>query len=281
MINHLIVNGCSWTSGNELEQDIEFDNLLKLMNLTKQDPSDPLNWVIINDDKIPVASYDKFYDLLNWPFFLKENLGANKLTNLSIGGASNSRIVRTTVDKIMSLNSSQYQETMVVIGWTVSERDEICLDKTWQQWNATQSFETTADRSALVDNQLIKKINKIHEDYIVYLNSDYGFVKKYFQQVYLLSNLLENLGIKYFFFNALPAWWQAGNLAFKVDVNKEFSNQLAWHEDKINILGNSNNMHKFISDNNLPVATLMHPLSNGHRAWAKYLSMVMQERKII
>jgi hypothetical protein len=138
----------------------------------------------------------------------------------------------------------------------------------------------TVDRLTYPDEQLIEKVSRIHEDYILYMHSDYGSVKRYFQQVYLLSNLLDNLGIKYFFFNALPAWWKAGNLAFDVDVLAEFPDNLIWHENN-NLLSNDDTMHRFINSNKWPVAKFMHPLSQGHLAWANYLHEVMQSRGIL
>jgi hypothetical protein len=278
MIKNLVVNGCSWTAGNELEEDPEFNALLQVNGLTKEDPADPLNWRLLDANGEAVATYDDLYNMLNWPCYLQEKLGIEQLTNLAAGGGSNARIVRTTIDYVMSLTPEQCQETMIVIGWTVSERDEICIGKDWQRWNATQPFATTVDRLTCGDESLIEKISRIHEDYILYLHSDYGSVKQYFQQVYLLSNLLENLGIKYFFFNALPAWWQAGNLAFNVDVFEEFEDQLVWHENSRYMLSNDDTMYKFINDNNWPVATHMHPLTKGHLAWANYLYEVMQLR---
>lgn len=281
MIKTLIVNGCSWTAGNELELDPEFDRLIKLNSLTKQDPADPLNWNLLDAEGNPVATFDNLYNLLNWSGYLKEKIGAEELINLATGGGSNARIMRTTVDYVMSLSAEQCQETMIVIGWTVSERDEIHVGDEWQRWNSTQPFAMTVDRLMMTDEELIEKVSRIHEDYILYLHSDYASVKKYFQQCYLLANLLENLGIKYFFFNALPAWWQAGELAFNVDVEEEFADHLMWHENQRNTLSNNDTMYKFINDNAYPQGPYMHPLSQGHLAWANYLSMVMQERGII
>lgn len=281
MIKHLVVNGCSWTAGNELEDDPEFDEILKVNGLSKQDPNDPMNWNIIDDQGEVVGTYDNLYNMLNWSGYLKTCINAEELTNLATGGGSNTRILRTTVDYVMSLTPEQCKETMVVIGWTVSERDEICLGNNFQRWNATQPFSMTVDRLIFSDESLIDKISRIHEDYIMYLHSDYGSVKRYFQQEYLLANLLENLGIKFFFFNALPAWWHGGNLAFDVDVFKEFPEQLIWHENNNNLLSNDDTMYNFINSNNWPVAKHMHPLSQGHLAWANYLHRVMQERGIL
>jgi hypothetical protein len=281
MIKTLMVNGCSWTAGNELEQDPEFDNIIRANGLTKQNAEDPMNWNLVDVHGNPVATYDDLYNMLNWAGYLRDKLGVEELVNLSTGGGSNTRILRTTIDYVMSLTPKQCRETMIVIGWTVSERDEIHVGGAWQRWNATQPFAMTVDRLLMADDALIEKISRIQEDFILYVNSDYASVKRYFQQTYMLANLLENLGIKYFFFNALPAWWKAGNLAFNVDVHKEFPDNIIWHENQRNILSNNDNMHKFINSNAWPQGQYMHPLSQGHLAWANYLHMIMQERGIV
>jgi hypothetical protein len=281
MIKHLVTNGCSWTSGNELEFDPEFDRLLQRLKLVKVDSTNPLNWNLNDLDGNWATTFDVLYNHLNWSGYLKDKIGAEQLTNLSTGGGSNARILRTTLDYVLKLPQELRKETLVVIGWTVSERDEMYIANSWQRWNATQPFNITADRIKMPDDSLVDKITRIQEDYIVYLYNDYAAAGKYFQQSYLLANLLENLGIKYFFFNALPAWWESGELEFKVDVVKEFKEQVQWQETHSNCLSNSNTMYKFVNDHKYPIAPCFHPLSQGHLAWANYLIEVMLERNII
>jgi len=89
----LYANGCSYTSGCELEGPNVGDSQY-------------------NKDRA-------------WPSILAKKLGA-KVINESKAGGSNDRIVRTTLDWI--LNNSSTEELLVVIGWTDPYRSEIKID---------------------------------------------------------------------------------------------------------------------------------------------------------
>ena len=274
MIKTLVVNGCSWTAGNELEQDPKFDTIIKKNGLAKQDPNDPINWNFIDANGNTASTYDDIYDLLNWAGCLKEKLGIEELINLSMGGGSNSRILRTTIDYVMSMTPKQCQETMIVIGWTLSDRDEINIGNYWHRWNTAQPFKMIVDRGLITDD-LIEKVNKIHEDYILYILNENASIKRYFQHSYLLANLLENLGITYFFFNALPAWWP------NTYVENDFGVNLVWHNNQRTILSNNDCMYNFIKNNALPKGQYGHPLAEAHSEWANYLLQIMQGRGIV
>ena len=202
MIKRLVVNGCSWTAGNELEHSPEFMTLITEAGLRKQNPNDLNDWNLLDSNNVHVSTFDKFYDKLNWAGYLREKLAVPELINLSTGGGSNTRILRTTIDYIMTLPESERAETLIVVGWTIAERDEIYVANSWQRWNATQTFSSTVDRLTLNEDKLIKKLDKFQEDYIALVHNDYHAVYRYFQQSYFLSNLLDNLGILFFFFNA-------------------------------------------------------------------------------
>jgi len=281
MIKHLVTNGCSWTAGNELECDPKMDDIIKQLGLVKSSPNNPLDLSLKDSAGNYATSMDKFYDHFNWAGVLKEKLGAEQLTNLSVGAGSNARILRTTTDYVMQLSKDQRAETLVVVGWTTSERDEFYIGEGWQRWNATQPFSMTVDRLTMNDDTLIDKITKIQEDFILYIYNDYASVSKYFQQIYLLSNLLENLNIKYLFFNALPAFWEKGTHAFNVDVKTEFKEKIDWQNSHNNFLSTTKSMYNFINYRNYPVAPYLHPLSLGHADWADCLYKELDLRNII
>jgi hypothetical protein len=279
MIKRLVVNGCSWTSGNELEHSPEFIKLINDTGLRKQDPKDYNNWNLLDKNNQLVSRFDQYYDQFNWAGYLKEKLDIPELVNLSTGGGSNTRILRTTIDYVMSLPRRSLRQTLVVIGWTASDRDEIYVNNGWQRWNATQAFSTTVDRLLFDDKKKIKKIDKMQQDYIANVQSDYAAVFKYFQQCYLLANLLENLKIPYVFFNALPTWWASGPLAADIDAD-EFSNHIEWQQQNNRFITDTT-MFNFINDGDYPLAPYKHPLAQGHAAWADYLYNDLTERQLI
>jgi hypothetical protein len=281
MIKHLVVNGCSWTAGNELECDPDFAQLIASMGLHKQNPADPFNWNLLDSAGNAAATFDQLFDRFNWAGNLQQRLGAGRLTNLATGGGSNTRILRTTIDYAMNMSAEEKKTTLLVIGWTVSERDEIYVENSWQRWNATQPFDVTVDRQQLDDTAKIKRLGRFQEDYIAYVHSDYAALHRYFQQVYLLANLLDNLNINYFFFNALPAWWQGGDLAVDCDVANDFAKFLDWQESHSRFMGHSQTMFGFINNGKYPLAPYLHPLAQGHKAWAENLFTAMTYRNII
>jgi hypothetical protein len=281
MIKTLYVNGCSWTAGNELEQDLEFDLHIDNLGLYKEDPADPFNWNLLDKKTHKLSAvYSDFYNEFNWGKHIADAVDA-KYINESKGGGSNARIVRTTLDYVLSLSEQDRKELLIVIGWTCSDRSEIYLENAWQLWNNTQPFGQTVDRLLFDNEKTISAVERIQEQSCVYLNSDTANMQNYFQLVYLLANTLENLGVKFFFFNALPAWWIGGDLQCKINVEEQFKSYITWHEQHNNILGATDSMYAFIHDNRLPVAKYLHPLCYGHRAWAAYLLDNLQARGII
>jgi len=281
MIKTVYTNGCSWTFGSELEQDRLFRNFLNNQQWKMQDPADELNWNIVDKNNEIVSRFDHHYDKFNWSGQISKLVGATELVNHALGGGSNNRILRTTLDYVRSLSPNDYKTTLIVIGWTAAERNEIYVNKEWQRWNINQPFNQTVDKLHVTDEDYINRIDKLHQDYIGLIHDDYVNIKTYFDTVYLLSNTLTNLGIKHYFFNALPAWWEGGE--YKTDCNVEqcFAQELHWHENHKNIQNFSDSFMHFVHRNNYVVAKYLHPLHDAHVDWANYIYNEMSTKGII
>lgn len=271
MIDTLYVNGCSWTVGNELEQDPTFLEMLAEHSLHLFNPDDPLDSNLVNDNGEIVSTLFELFNDYVWAGKLKKLLNIPNLINDSIGGASNARILRTTIDFLLQLPKDKRSSTLVVIGWTVTERDEIFLKNNWHRFNLTQKFSNILDRTIISDEEFIKKVDKFQEDYVANIYEDISGIQKYFQGVYLLSNLLENLGICYYFFSALPQWWTAGELQVSCNVEERFPIQAEWYESHSNIHAMRDNMFVFVRDHQFLLGKYGHPLLEGHTAWATHL----------
>lgn len=281
MIETLYTNGCSWTFGSELEQDSLLVEHLASLGMYIQDPSDDMNWNIVDKDGNIVSRFDCHYDMFNWSGYLKKALGADKLINHATGGGSNARILRTTLEYVMSLSPEQRATTLVVIGWTVAERDEIYVKKSWERWNLSQQFSSTVDRLAISDQGFIDSIDKFQDNYQGLVYDDDERILKYFNGAYLLSNTLNNLGIKHLFFNALPAWWEGGEYKSDCDPYVTFPVQLHWHENNNNTLRFRDSMMHFVHRTNKPVGKYLHPMHEAHESWSKHLYSQLQKRNII
>lgn len=281
MIKRLYVNGCSWTAGNEIECSPEFEQFIKEQGWQRTDASDPLNWDLQDAQGKLVSTVDKHYDLFNWAGELKQQLGAEQLINDATGGGSNDRVVRTTVEYVKHLSPARRKNTLVVIGWTIADRSEILIDRHWQRFNPAQQFSQTVDRIVLQDNLLIEQLDQYQQQYVSYVFNDRQRVHNYFQSLYLLSNLLDNLGIPYYFFNALPAWWNAGGDQISFDVLTEFASEINWLESHKNIHSRHDTMFGYVHQNNLPVAPYGHPLAAAHKSWAQHLHNHLLLRNIV
>jgi hypothetical protein len=281
MIETLYVNGCSWTAGNELETDPEFLKFMRRHRWRRQDPDDDINWNLINRRGQVVCTADQHFDLFNWAGELKKLIGANTLINAAAGGGSNDRVVRTTIEYVRTLSPLQRSKTLIVIGWTLAERSEIMVGQHWQRFNPAQLFSETADRQYITDQRQLTSIDQTQQYYLSTIFNDRQRVHNYIQSVYLLSNLLDNLGIHYYFFNALPAWWTAGSDQVSFDVVTEFSSDLLWQEQHRHIHSRHDTMFGYVHKHNLPTARYGHPLSQAHKKWAQHLFGYMHYKNIL
>jgi hypothetical protein len=282
MIHTLYVNGCSWTAGNELEQSPEYHKHISELGLQIEDPADHMNWNLVDNNRQFAGRFEDHYNLFSWPGRVKENLEIPVLVNDALGAASNRRILRTTMQYLMNTDREQLKETLVVIGWTVSARNELYIERNsmggWQVFNPTQPFSTTYDRRIPIEEQDLAKLDDFQNFHTAYVYNDYSGVFDYLQCAYLLSNLLENLQVPYLFFNALPPWWDAGNYKTNCDVLTEFPSEIKWHINHNRILHFNNSMYGFINTNSYPLGKYLHPLASGHAAWGDYLTKAIRAR---
>lgn len=244
----LYANGCSWTAGNGIECDP-----------TLQDKPVHERW----------AAHKEF----NWAKVLADKMGMNCI-NESQGAGSNKRMVRTTCDFLQSLPDEEYKNLFVVLGWSTVDRNEIYLQEggkgQWCMFNATQpisSHHPPFSKSFLKDADSFQR---------AYIATAYNYTANYyafFQEMYLMSNLLESLGIPYLFFSSLP--WRR-YATYPGDVEKDFARQIVkLKKPQILNMRDCDDMNNVMSDfcriNSLPMAPDHHTMIEGHKAWAEHL----------
>lgn len=256
MINYLYTNGCSWTAGNGIEQD-----------------------PIISH--VPYPEKYRFLLELNWPKKLSDHLRV-PFMNEAQGAGSNKRMIRTTCDFLRKYPKSEYENLLVVLGWTTADRNEIYFEENentrgWCLFNASQpvSSHGVPFRPDFSSN-FLNSIDEWQKQYVGDFFSVHSNYSYYFQELYLMSNMLENLKIKYLFFSSLP--WKTmiykgqGDdvvfLPFETEINelkKPNILQTRDCDDSLNV------MWDFCKHNNLPMAPDFHTMSVGHAEWAKHL----------
>jgi len=284
MIKHLVTNGCSWTAGNELECDMAYQDYL-IEHELRHSPVD--KWVLIDKNNKPAGHVNDYWCKFNWPGKLSEKLAIPTLIDQSVGGGSNSRILRQTCEFIKNYPIPARENLLLVIGWTISDRQELYLDNgqgyaDWVQFNSSTQFSKSIHREFSKDKDFANSIDQFQKNYITSIDTEYAQLYQYFQQIYLLSSLLSSLNIKYLFFNALTAWWEAGSGKYILNVDEVFKKELAWQNSHPNMMHhNRGSMHSFVHRNAFPRGPDKHPLALAHDLWAEYILTQLKQRGIV
>jgi hypothetical protein len=233
----LYANGCSWTSGNGVNEDPAF-------------PKD-------------ITEREK-YSLMRkytWPTVLAEKLNL-ECVNESMGGGSNKRMVRKTCDFLMNYPKDSYDDLIVVLGWSTIERDEIYLEdgenSDWYHFNAMQKFST--NRLGTLNPLLDKSIDEYQKIYVTHVHSTRASMTYYIQQKFLMSNMLKGLGVKYVFFDSLPPKFHADKFDYGVMLDKIQTPNMM--DDTFSVWCNVNN---------IPLSWCVHPMIDGHKLWAGHV----------
>lgn len=210
MTDTLYVNGCSWCQGYLLQEDPAVRT-----HAQDQGYEFPGDWYLKLNGEFVVDGYQAIYDEFNWAGLLKKKLSIPNLVNQSLGAGSNARVLRTTVDYVKSLTTEQRSKLLVVIGWTLPDRSELYLDdragtQRWELFNAAQQWDTLTPPT-IYTPEFRQRMTEYWRRHVADVHSDYASVKLFFQQSYLLANTLENLGIRYYFFNSFPIYWGIDN----------------------------------------------------------------------
>jgi hypothetical protein len=253
----LYANGCSWTAGNGIENDPVL-----------QDRPVHERWAAHKD--------------YNWAKILANKLEMNCI-NQSQGAGSNKRMVRTTCEFLQGLPEEEYKNLFVALSWSTVDRSEVYLQEEekgqWCIFNATQPI---SSHCPPFSKSFLKNADSFQREYIV---SAYNYRSNYFsffQEMYLMSNLLENLGIPYVFFSSLPWRRLAWTYPYGLDIEKEFDLQISKLR-KPQILNTrdcddvNNVMAEFCKIHSLPMAPDHHTMIDGHRAWAEHLYTEIQK----
>lgn len=257
MFTLLYTNGCSWVKGNGIEQDPKYAHLPV-----------PDRWAKFKTD--------------SWPALLSKSLDV-PLQNDGQGARSNARMVRTTCDFLQNYTGDK-SKLLVILGWTSVDRDELYLDdghgkEGWVNFNATQPVSSHgAFWTHDMDERYLKRVDRWQQDYITDIFSSYERHHKFFQQMYLMKNLLENQGISYIFYNSMA--WRDKKFDWTRSASTDIDNKFKDVMSKLispNIFTTRdceehlNVMETFCRHNNFPMCPDNHTQTEGHAAWARHL----------
>lgn len=285
MIKHLYANGCSMTEGCELGNNkFGFDE--------KAHYCGPYtNRKFLEDIKKPNKNHDpvnhrKYMAENSWPNRLRAKLGIESYTNDGYSGASNFRIVRTTMASVNELlKTYQAEELLVVIGWSGFSRYELFYENAW--WTLSPTFSKID-----IPNKDLAKMCELYNKWIIpelrYL------VSTHLMHVNQMKDFLESRNIKYVFSYGIA---EAMNLNYSMDERWELENNKEirslyelsgfgknWvFNDPLGEFGEAPSYETFIEkmthkaffdfakDKNFKFGSGLHPLETAHDAWAQHL----------
>jgi hypothetical protein len=278
MIDTIYASGCSWTAGDEIEKDPKFIEYLNQNELKYK----PEFWAVYDKHGTHKYQLHELWLKFNWPSHVAKQLNVNNVINTAVGGGSNYRLLRLTCNFILGYPPNKRENLLVTIGWTSPDRKEIHLrDKnSWERFNSTQPFSKTVDMPDRFDKDKLNMYDNYQKDHLAHIFSDIENITMYFQQLFLLANLLENLKIKYIFFNAFEF---PNYTKLNIDENLipiDLRNYVNWYKNNNSII-NDETMKTHVYNKKLPIAEYMHPMIDAHASWADNLVNIMKDRKII
>jgi hypothetical protein len=231
------------------------------------------------------CSFTEGYGLVdrqsNWPSQLGICLNQNPV-NLALGGASNDRIFRTTIEYL----NTNPTPGLVVIGWTVFNRAELESD--------TGMYLRLTNIDCLPDTaEVTKDFTNIHKFWLTNLYNQYMSYRNWVHYVLHLQDYFDSKQIKYRFFSAfgnnyIQEFITESDRALELadqsfqwrdrkkynpcrDIHKEYQEliRLTKQIDLSNwITNNQHTMQSFLNIKKCAVDNTGHFLADGHQIWA-------------
>ena len=244
----LLTNGDSWTQGDSPAQDINWE------------AKPNLDWYdIIPNFGEPTCPCDdrityKFYDSDVWPKVLGKKLGL-ETWNCGRNGASNDRIVRSTIHSVEYLESLGKKDLFVVIGLTALTR--------FSNFNNTKG-RLIYDEIHLYDDMMknITNLDILYQQHMV--------------NIINLQNYLKMKNIPYLIFNA-----------FDTDMEKDLKKIKLYDSIDLNNIYNKDFKPHFLNymkknfntdwGNDDEYFRTSHPRDKSHIEWAKQLHKYIKE----
>lgn len=196
-------------------------------------------------------------------------LNAEKTINQSLGGASNYRIVRTTIDYFNNLliNDHRIDNHFVTIQWTDPSRIEFYdeFNKSWVHFTITSQF---YEQNHLSNNA--RNLTNERELWYKSFDSDELQLYSFINQIITLGSFFQAHNIPYLFFHKSSEILLMKNSHIKY---QKILNRYNWLYD--------NNMKSNITDSNIDKINNSHPSALGHQQWANILYDVIKKRKIV
>ena len=235
---YLIANGCSHTSGAEIEY-------------LKQD-----------------SCYSKA-----WPQHLADKLNLESI-NLARSGASNKRVIRTTIDYIgnLFLKGVKPEQIFVIILWPGSYRTEIYKEMflenpIWQGW-----VPLVVGNYKLYKKIYPRDVYNYYKAWVTTLDAESVNID-YYNHVILLQSYLKSFKIKYLFWRASFTTLNKENIPLAIQIDRKYFPCV--HDDTLDYLSILKH-----SGFKFPFKNSTHHGEDGHVFFANYLQKYIKENSL-
>ena len=178
----VFANGCSFTFGGGLNM---YDNQYTDDAMEKH-WLDGFSKHPVNQERLSIT----------YPARLAEMLGAESYVNLSRGGASNSRIVRTTLEYFLNAleQGEDLTNYLALVQWSDLSRKEYFIDGHWTVTGVNFAYQEYNDGHHVSD--LDQRTNLYYKK----LHSDRQDLTDFISQVTALGGFFEKMKIPYLFY---------------------------------------------------------------------------------
>jgi hypothetical protein len=210
-------------------------------------------------------------EIQRWSYHLSKKLNMEDI-NISSEGASNDKILRTTIEWLKE-NKDKFSDVLVVIGWTQMTRTEFFNDVIgkWESQNFVSFGDSETDKeSESFYEEQSKHMVRQASDYTpndlwwkVYLKYYFSMEQRYnsfFNSVLYSQSIFKSFGIDYIYF-----------ASFGKRLQKILSHDLI---DEKHILQDNMVLIDVIDDSG-------HPDIESHKNWADYLYEEIKKRKYV
>lgn len=254
MSEMLYVNGCSWTFGDKLSETIMAEDMnssqvaelkaLKERRFKRTERIDLYDSVLTKNEDLRRNKA--------WPGVLCKRLNYGDHQNDARPGGSNDRIVRTTLDWLVT-----HTPRLVIVGWTHPARTEF-WDKVSGKFITFSIHIKPRHNLDFWQNYWELTYNK---DVTVYRS---------LQQIILLQTLLKHYNIPYLFFNAIST------VPSKQEGFEHLRKKIDW-----DFFLTEFTFREFVLHKKLNLIKGSHPDELAHESWAKYLYEQLKLRSIL
>lgn len=241
----LVTNGCSFTYGAEI--------LL----------------VELGYDEIDNGYYKNYRESRTYTHHLHNKLKTTEYENLAMGGSSNKRIIRTTLEYFMpKINQGiDLSDHIAVIQWSEPFREEVYHPKTnlYYTLSAQGVWYLPLDR---------EELNETYHDYIKgrLMLDDKNFANQFMHDTIMMAAFLEFHKIKYVFAHIASSQWKMPELDENYAPNLNWFNK-TYKDSSFRMLIEDNERK-----NNISLSyPKKHPNIEGHMCIAESLYKRLQE----